>query len=304
MILSGLILNCAVFGSLFRPIEIQFPSSDVKKPLLAGMKNTRDGMLAGSDDEDNDTMSPPSSENSSPPDYETVVGMLPTQRPRLSLDETHSGYSLVATRDEQDKQDGSQSSVSTEAKKFTQSLKTFFTEIDTIMYNELDKRSPVACDTSVSNYTAKHDISDLKLSSVSCIAADDTPHARSSWIQRLIGTLDISLLTSPSFLLLAFSGFLTLAGFFIPFMYIVDRAVLAGIPAENGAYLLSIIGITNTVGRVFCGWISDRPQVNALLINNIALVVGGGVTLLSPLLCNTFLMLAIYCSIFGFSIGT
>ena len=40
--------------------------------------------------------------------------------------------------------------------------------------------------------------------------------------------LDPDLLASPSFLLLALSGFLTLAGFFIPFMYIVDRAVLQG----------------------------------------------------------------------------
>lgn len=48
---------------------------------------------------------------------------------------------------------------------------------------------------------------------------------------------------------------------------------------------------------------SDRPQVNALLINNVALVVGGGVTLLSPLLFNTFLTLSIYGSIFGFAIG-
>jgi MFS family permease len=86
-------------------------------------------------------------------------------------------------------------------------------------------------------------------------------------------------------------------------MYIVDRAALQGISPDRGAYLLSVIGITNTVGRVFCGWISDRPQVDALLINNLALVVGGTVTLLSPFLFNTFVSLSVYGAIFGFSIA-
>src|SRR5437016_3061226 len=61
-----------------------------------------------------------------------------------------------------------------------------------------------------------------------------------------------------------------------------------GIDEETSAYLLSIIGITNTVGRIVCGWLSDRPWVNALFINNIALVIGGGFTLLSPIVCNDF----------------
>ena len=49
-----------------------------------------------------------------------------------------------------------------------------------------------------------------------------------SLLTDLMDTLDPQLLSSPSFLLLAFSGFLTLAGFFIPFTYIVDRAILQG----------------------------------------------------------------------------
>lgn len=54
--------------------------------------------------------------------------------------------------------------------------------------------------------------------------------------------------------------------------------VISGIPQGKAAYLLSMIGITNTVGRVLCGWVSDHPRVNALAINNAALVVGGAIT--------------------------
>lgn len=114
--------------------------------------------------------------------------------------------------------------------------------------------------------------------------------------------LDISLLKSPTFLLLGAGGFLTLAGFFVPFMFVVDRAVQQGIPIETATYILPTIGLTNTIGRIFCGWISDRPSLNALSINNGALIVGGFVTALSSCL-NSFELLLAYGAIFGFAIG-
>lgn len=46
-----------------------------------------------------------------------------------------------------------------------------------------------------------------------------------------------------------------------------------GIQAESASFLLSIIGITNTIGRVFFGYIADFPSVNSLLLNNLCLVV-------------------------------
>lgn len=119
----------------------------------------------------------------------------------------------------------------------------------------------------------------------------------------IFSCFDLQLLTSPSFLLLALSGFLTLAGFFIPFMYIVDLAVASGYTKENGSHLLSIIGATNTIGRIFCGWISDKPKVDALFVNNLALIIGGSATIIAPIICDDFLSLAAYGSIFGFSIG-
>jgi hypothetical protein len=114
---------------------------------------------------------------------------------------------------------------------------------------------------------------------------------------------DLSLLTSPSFVLFAFAGFLTLSGFFIPFMYLVDRSIQLGASRGAAALLLSVIGITNTLGRVFCGWVSDRTSINALAINNVALIGGGIFTLLSPIICNTYTMLVVYSFAFGFSIG-
>lgn len=114
--------------------------------------------------------------------------------------------------------------------------------------------------------------------------------------------LDMSLLRSPTFLLLGAGGFLTLAGFFVPFMFVVDRAVNQGVTLEEATYILPVIGLTNTVGRVFCGWISDRPSLNALTINNVALIIGGLATALSTCWDSIGFLLA-YGALFGFCIG-
>lgn len=61
-------------------------------------------------------------------------------------------------------------------------------------------------------------------------------------------------------------------------------------------------GIANTIGRVLCGWVSDRPWADALLINNVALMVAGAATVVSPF-CVNYTMFGFYGAIFGLGIG-
>lgn len=93
--------------------------------------------------------------------------------------------------------------------------------------------------------------------------------------------LDFSLLKSPSFLLLAIGGAFTMMGFYVPFMYLSHRAQANGIDERTAIWLVSAIGIANTVGRVLCGVLSSFPGVNALLVNNAALTIGGLATIFS-----------------------
>lgn len=97
----------------------------------------------------------------------------------------------------------------------------------------------------------------------------------------LVTMLDFKLLKSPSFLLLAIGGAFTMMGFYIPFMYLSGRAVASGINEATAIWLISTIGIANTVGRVLCGVLSSFPKVNALFVNNAALTLGGVATLFS-----------------------
>ncbi|EFN80568.1 Monocarboxylate transporter 14 [Harpegnathos saltator] len=101
-------------------------------------------------------------------------------------------------------------------------------------------------------------------------------------VRRILTTmLDLSLLKSPSFLILAISGGLTMMGFYTPFMYVPDRAIKANIDASTAMFLVSVIGIGNTIGRIVCGLASSLPGVNALVVNNVFISIGGLLTIFS-----------------------
>lgn len=93
-------------------------------------------------------------------------------------------------------------------------------------------------------------------------------------------------------------NFLLISFFSLP----ADRAHLGGASKDAGAVLVSLIGITNTIGRVLCGWLSDHPKIDALVVNNVALTIGGLATVLSTLSENYY-ALVVYSCVFGFAIG-
>lgn len=92
------------------------------------------------------------------------------------------------------------------------------------------------------------------------------------------------------------------AAFYVPFFYLPSKGEIIGLSEGAAAFLLSIVGITNTVGRILCGWLADRPWMNTLHFNNIALIVAGLAILLFPS-CNTEGPLAILAAIFGLCAG-
>ncbi|GJQ77077.1 hypothetical protein Trydic_g23648 [Trypoxylus dichotomus] len=122
-------------------------------------------------------------------------------------------------------------------------------------------------------------------------------------VRRTLATmLDVSLLKTPSFVLLSVSGAFTMMGFYVPFMYLTERAELRGMDVSRSMWLISAIGIANTVGRVICGVLSSLPKVNTLAVNNIALTIGGVATMASGLLPDDWYQFS-YAVIFGLAIS-
>ncbi|XP_023029539.1 monocarboxylate transporter 5 isoform X2 [Leptinotarsa decemlineata] len=123
-----------------------------------------------------------------------------------------------------------------------------------------------------------------------------------SFTSALAQMLDVSLLKNPVFMLIGVSNFFGMAGLYVPFVYIVDCAKAAGIAAPQASFLISIIGITNTVGRIACGYFADFPQVNALFVNNICLIISTISVTLTPL-CNTYELYVVIAIFFGIAVS-
>ncbi|XP_057672845.1 monocarboxylate transporter 12 isoform X3 [Diorhabda carinulata] len=114
--------------------------------------------------------------------------------------------------------------------------------------------------------------------------------------------LNCSLMRDVIFLLFSLSNLLTSIGFNVPYVYLVPKAKELKMTIDEAGMLISIIGGANTVGRIVLGYISDKPWINRLFIYNWSLTICGAATLASAF-CSTFYTLAIYSAVFGFTAG-
>lgn len=114
--------------------------------------------------------------------------------------------------------------------------------------------------------------------------------------------LDFSLLKSPSFFLIVLSSFFTLLGLYVPFLFIIQRAEEMNITRTWSYCLLSIIGLSNTFGRIFCGLISSIPKSDTLIISYVTTFICGLVTIVSNYTRNLASQIT-FAVIFGSTIG-
>lgn len=102
-------------------------------------------------------------------------------------------------------------------------------------------------------------------------------------------------------MLLAVSGFLCMMGFFVPFMFLKRRDEHE-MGAELAGLLVSSIGVANTIARILCGYLSSLESVDANLLSNVAITLGGLATFASGYWINSFTQFG-YTVVFGFAIG-
>ena len=110
--------------------------------------------------------------------------------------------------------------------------------------------------------------------------------------------LNFELLQNNLFLLIGISNVFGMLGFYVPFVYLPNMAALRGIPTEDANFLLSIIGISNTIGRVAAGWLSDFPWVNSLGMTNAAIFLSGLCVFVLPF-CESYASYVVVALLFG-----
>merc|ERR1711915_1004190 len=54
---------------------------------------------------------------------------------------------------------------------------------------------------------------------------------------------------------------------YIPYTHLPSAAEAAGVSATNASLLVSAIGVSNTLGRLLAGWMSDQPWGQPIVSN-------------------------------------
>ena len=89
----------------------------------------------------------------------------------------------------------------------------------------------------------------------SSLVSENKKHSQSNeenedFLGLLRSMLNPAIMMDPKFSLLAISNFFGFLGFYIPFVYLPGLAETnGGLESERSAFLLSIIGISNTLGE-------------------------------------------------------
>lgn len=80
---------------------------------------------------------------------------------------------------------------------------------------------------------------------------------------------------SATFVAISIVSFLQAFGLFVPIVHLPAHAISIGISKVEAFFLISAIGISSTIGRIFNGWLSDQPNFDVLLWNTVGLSVTG-----------------------------
>ncbi|OQV17091.1 putative Monocarboxylate transporter 2 [Hypsibius exemplaris] len=112
-----------------------------------------------------------------------------------------------------------------------------------------------------------------------------------------------SVVRSRTFWLFAVSQFLTFVSSMGPLVFLYNRAVLdLGVEPMQASYVLSILGIANTCGRLLFGALANRFPKSSLYLLSGTIMTYGVATAFS-VLGTSFWSLAIYAVIFGAGYG-
>ena len=94
------------------------------------------------------------------------------------------------------------------------------------------------------------------------------PRRKKTFVQKLFCfVVSEELVMSSRFglFLVALTGdFLATMALYIPYTHLPKLAESRGVPAAQAAFLISAAGVSNTLGRVLSGWISDRQWIHPL----------------------------------------
>ncbi|XP_053675478.1 monocarboxylate transporter 9 [Anopheles nili] len=140
--------------------------------------------------------------------------------------------------------------------------------------------------------------------SMTTIAKEHDEPWYGSFIDTLKSIFDFSLFFEFHFGMLSVSTLLLFVWYIIPYFYIPGYIIKYGFNEQDGANLISVIGITNTIGMVGLGWLGDQPWVDVSKTYAVCLSLCGASIFVMPWVISSYVAMVILCIIFGFTFAS
>ncbi|XP_059089851.1 monocarboxylate transporter 14-like [Tigriopus californicus] len=107
---------------------------------------------------------------------------------------------------------------------------------------------------------------------------------------------------NPQFVVFCLSNFILYAWYDVMYVYLVDYAEQDLGFGSSATFLISIIGIFNTVGELIIGWMGDQPWIGKNLVYAICMIACAFATAVVPFLTQ-YSFLAIMAGLYGLAIS-
>jgi len=114
--------------------------------------------------------------------------------------------------------------------------------------------------------------------------------------------IDFKIFKNIPFILYTIANIPTLMAVYTTYAYLPSMAMSLGIPANKASFLISMVGVTNTVGRVIAGGITDLPYFSPLVVACLATLLGGIFPVLMPV-GGSYTTIIIISGLYGFIIS-
>ncbi|GAB0100261.1 monocarboxylate transporter 9 [Sergentomyia squamirostris] len=140
--------------------------------------------------------------------------------------------------------------------------------------------------------------------SMTTLAKEEDETWYDSFIDIIKSIFDFSLFKDPKFFIFNLSTFFLFVWFIIPYFYITEHLKKYDFPEEDSANLIAVIGIFNTIGMIFLGWVGDQPWLNVNKTYAFCLVACGSSVCLMPIAGDNYIALIALAVLFGISFAS
>lgn len=140
---------------------------------------------------------------------------------------------------------------------------------------------------------------DIYRNSMTTIAREADQGWQEDLKELLSDMMDFSMFLELHFLLMSLATILLFTWFIVPYFYITDFMKVYGMTEDQGSFVISVIGITNTIGMIGLGWAGDQPWMNVPKTYAVCLVACGLSIIGMPLFISNYYMLMFTSALFG-----